>query len=91
MNYVQPVVDRLAALLPDCPSVELLNTYALLALAKGSETTPRDVHDAWSIWMNDIRPDHYSLVPYVDLIAEKQRFDEIPCAAIHAVVAEMGL
>jgi hypothetical protein len=64
--------------------IPLYRLYAVLALAKGEETTAKDVHDAWSAWMLTIHPDHRSLKPFDDLSEETQRMDDRYVAAIHA-------
>lgn len=74
MNYVDRVTRDLASALDDCPP-ELLRLYTLLALVKGAETTLEDVHDAWSVWRADTRPDHPSLIPFGDLSPEVQALD----------------
>lgn len=74
MSYVDDVRDSLAARLPGLePS--LLDLYALLALAKGVNTSLEDVHDAWAVWRSRSRPDHKSLLPFDQLTEEVQELD----------------
>lgn len=68
---------------------DLLRLYALLALSKGHETAPRDVHDAWACWAADRNPTHPSLVPYEELDAETQALDDDYVEAIHLVASEL--
>ena len=63
----------------------LYRIYAVLALAKGRETTSRDVHDAWSAWRADTMPEHRSLIPFEDLAPNVQDYDDAYRDAIHAV------
>lgn len=51
-------------------------TYALLCLAKGTETTARNVHDAWAVWaIQEYDGTHRSLVPFDQLTPEVQALD----------------
>jgi hypothetical protein len=74
-NYVQKIKNGLKVLHPNMDS-ELLDVYALLALVKGEQVTPKDVHDAWSVWKNNIRPDHRSLIEFDKLKSEVQMLDQ---------------
>lgn len=82
MNYLTPVIDRLTDLLDDCPA-ELIDLYSLLVVTKGKQTTLEDVHEAWGIWKNRIKPDHKSLVPFNELTFEVQELDRKYMEAIH--------
>jgi hypothetical protein len=64
---------------------DLLDLYSLLVLVQGVNTTLRDVHDAWSVWKNPIRPDHKSLIPFGDLSPEVQELDRKYADAIITV------
>lgn len=74
-NYVQQIKDALKELHPRMDS-ELLDVYALLVLVKGEDVTLKDVHDAWSVWKNNIRPDHRSLIEFDELTPEVQALDQ---------------
>ncbi|QNN98420.1 hypothetical protein SEA_LILMARTIN_211 [Streptomyces phage LilMartin] len=74
-NYVQKIKDAIAELHPRMDS-ELLDVYALLVLVKGESVTLKDVHDAWSVWKNNIRPDHRSLIEFDELTPEVQALDQ---------------
>lgn len=87
-NYVQRVIDKLSDRHPRCKP-ELIEMYALLALVRGEKTTLEDVHDAWSVWKNQHRPDHWSLIPFNELTAEKQALDQKYVDSIH-IVARTG-
>lgn len=63
----------------------LYRLYAVLALAKGTQTTPRDAHNAWAAWAAAFQPNHRSLVPYDMLTPEVQALDQPYVDAIHAV------
>ena len=93
MNYV----DRLAAAikaevpaeaLPDADTRLLFRLYALLALVKGHAVDAEDVHNAWSVWMQERDPDHTSLRPFSELDGELRKADEPFVNAIRAVVAK---
>lgn len=81
-SYAHQMAARLADELPGLDA-ELANLYLLLALTRGTETTLRDVHDAWSVWRMNTRPDHPSLIPFEDLSAEVQQLDAKYRDAIH--------
>ncbi|UUG69500.1 hypothetical protein SEA_SHAM_199 [Streptomyces phage Sham] len=83
-NYVQKVIDQLDESLGGLPD-ELLDLYTLLAFVKGENVTLEDVHDAWAIWKNRIRPDHKSLIPFDELTLEVQELDRKYADAIAAV------
>lgn len=81
-NYIQQLTRDLSARLPGC-EMDLIDLYALLALTRGTETTLKDVHDAWSVWRNTSRPDHKSLIPFDELAPEVQELDRAYMQAIH--------
>lgn len=60
--------------------------YAVLALAKGTNVTPEDVHNAWSAWATTYHGSHKSLLPYNELAEETKRLDDPFVDAIHVVV-----
>lgn len=62
----------------------LWRMYAALALSKGADTTRRDVHDAWSIWVAQSHGEYRSLVPFDELSPEVQALDQPYVDAIHA-------
>ncbi|QQO39861.1 hypothetical protein SEA_BELFORT_208 [Streptomyces phage Belfort] len=74
MNYIQEMLDELSETLPGLPD-ELLDLYALPVAVKGDKVTLKDVHEAWAIWKNRIRPDHKSLIPFDELTLEVQELD----------------
>lgn len=85
-NYVQNIKDTLQEFHPNMSS-EMLDVYALLVLVRGEETTLKDVHDAWSVWKNNIRADHKSLIPFEELTLEVQNLDEKYANSIRTVAA----
>ena len=91
MTYLQDLADEieaeaLPAGTPDAQMRDLFRVYAVLAQAKGEETTARDVHDAWVAWMLSLGRDHESMVPYSELPPEVQREDDRFVSAIREVV-----
>ena len=68
----------------------LLRFYAVLALVKGTETTLRDVHDAWSAWKLCYDSGHKSLMEFGKLNEEVQLLDQPYRDAIVAVAQELS-
>jgi hypothetical protein len=71
----------------------LLPLYTLLALTMGEATTPAHVHEAWALWKQPLRPDHWSLIPFGELdpaeAAKDQRYvDAIQRAAVRLAAGE---
>lgn len=73
-NYVEIARESMRKRL-NVKDETLLNLYILLVLTKGRETSLEDVHDAWSIWKNTTRPDHWSIVPFNQLSVETKARD----------------
>jgi predicted RNA-binding protein associated with RNAse of E/G family len=86
MNYIEDMLYDLSEELPGLPN-ELLDLYGLLVAVKGNRVTLKDVHDAWAIWKNRIRPDHKSLIPFDKLTTDVQELDR-KYANIIAMVSE---
>jgi hypothetical protein len=83
-NYVQQVKDALTEFHPNL-APELLDVYALLVLVRAEDVTLKDVHDAWSVWKNQHRADHRSLIPFEKLSPEVQAMDEKYAQSIRIV------
>lgn len=75
--------------LPDRGLDELFNSYAVLALSKGTRVTNEDVHDAWSAWATKFDPDNNSLVPFDELPLETQQSDTKFTKAIKDVAKQL--
>lgn len=96
MNYIDALADRIwqlaepKAVRMSNGDLPLYRLYAVLARAKGTATTPEDVHDAWSAWMSGLVANHRSLVPFSDLEPHVQHLDDLYVAAIHAAAREGG-
>jgi hypothetical protein len=92
-NYIDDIAAKIGALcdmtMEGPRSRRLLRIYAVLCLAKGENTTAEDVHDAWSAWCAEERPDHKALVPFVDLSPDVQRMDVQYQDAITEVAATL--
>lgn len=87
LNYL----DQDAKLIRDClptdtdvpdNSTQLFRLYAVLLRSKGTETLAEDVHDAWSVWMLGIDPEHDSIRPYAELDVDTKTEDSPFLAAI---------
>ncbi len=87
MNYVEKVIEALSEELPGLDR-DLLRLYALLAMTTGTETSLEDVHDAWSLWKNEIKADHKSLIPFSELTVEVQELDRKYADAIRKVALD---
>ena len=79
-DWVYPISERSDA--------DLYRIYAVLCLAKGQQTTARDVHNAWSAWTSSASPSHRSLIPFECLSTTVQALDMPYVQAIHRVAAE---
>jgi hypothetical protein len=88
MNYIENVLEALRTELPNVPDA-LLEFYALLVFVKGELTTYKDIHDAWSIWMNASNPIHKSLIPFNELSRETQLLDAKYADAVRKVAREL--
>ncbi len=89
-NYIRELAQQIRAKvnqtdLPNRGLDELFDSYAVLALAKGSNVTNEDVHNAWSAWATKYAPDSESLVPYDELSEKVQQDDTRFTAAIKTV------
>ena len=82
-QQIRAKVDQSA--LPDQGLDDLFDSYAVLALAKGTAVTNEDVHDAWSAWATKYDSQNDSLVPFDQLPADKQAEDSRFVQAIHEV------
>ncbi len=94
MNYLRAVADLIRGevppdRLPLGDVVSLFDLYAALALSRGVDTTRRDVHDAWVVWMLVQGKDHPAMIPFDDLPASTQAEDEPFAAAIRKVAAAL--
>lgn len=79
-NYIRKIANQIRAE-AGCLSLtnkgieELFDTYAVLAMAKGSSVTDEDIHDAWSAWATKYDPMDGSIVPFDDLSPDIQNLD----------------
>ena len=90
MTYLRQIADEIRlrigdAEFTDYDAAPLFDLYAVLALAKGVDTTARDVHDVWVAWMLARGTSHPAMVPYDELSPEVQAADEPFAEAIRAV------
>lgn len=71
---------------------QLLRLYAVVALVLREEgICNEDVHDAWSAWRLDDKPDHPAIVPFDQLTPEVQELDTKFRDAIYKAMVEQGL
>ncbi len=94
MSYLADDADRLRAMVPselvpseDAQSLFLL--YAVLLHVRGDAVTRRDVHEAWTAWMELRDEQHDSMRPFDELSAEVQAEDEPFVAAIRAAATRL--
>lgn len=90
VNYIDQIADAIKyevspGKLPDENTTLLFRLYAVLALAKGTNVTLEDVHNAWSAWMIGSDPNHESIRPFGELSLSTQREDEPYVRAIRTV------
>lgn len=79
MNYIDEVKEELAKHIR--VGKGLMTVYSVLVLVKGEETTLEDVHDAWSVninntWDREQFGEHRSLIPFDELSETVQRKDQ---------------
>lgn len=88
-NYIDEIAIEIAESVGDYerPSevdMPLYRAYALLARAKGTETTLEDVHDAWAACRLETLSAHPYIVPFANLEPDIQSLDQPYVDAIHA-------
>lgn len=94
VNYLDGLGERIRAHVPptDQPQEDtraLFRIYAVLLLAKGTQVTPADVHNAWAAWMLQTDPAHDAIVPFAELGSDVAG-DDLPYVnAIRAVAEEL--
>lgn len=71
-------------------SESLFLLYALLATSTGTNTTLRDIHNAWAIWQFPKNPNHNALVPFEELTSDIKKEDEPFLEATLRVAAEIA-
>lgn len=81
MNYIDDIAKAIWEQLSpedrgDTINWPLYRNYALLVLTTGTKTNLEHVHDAWSAWCAEVRPNHPSLIPFPLLSEEIQVKDE---------------
>lgn len=81
-SYAQRAIDAVEAELPGLPE-GLTRLYALLVLTTGAHTTIEHIHDAWSLWQLETRPDHPAIIPFAELSHEKQELDRPYLEGVH--------
>lgn len=94
-SYVEDIAKAVRArvpadVVPDGDTDLLFLLYALLALSRGRETSPRNVHDAWAAWMTARGEKHQSVVPFDELPSSVKQEDQPFVVAIHDVARGLG-
>lgn len=93
MNYLTNIMTRLGDVVTaaggSLPDDRMAAVYALLVLTTGQATTLENVHDAWSAWRIETKPDHRSLVWFAELDYDTQAYDFLYRDAIRQVAAEL--
>jgi len=87
MNYIQKVRNRLSLKI-DVES-ELLDLYTLIIFLRGTSVTLEDIHDAWSIWRTNTKPDHSAIIPFDELSLEVQELDREYAVAVKDIALEL--
>lgn len=80
MNYIDVIATEIrdavpSDALPPGPNEGLFRMYAVLLLAKGTEVSASDVHNAWAAWMAGQDPEHDSITPYSALSRDVRQED----------------
>lgn len=95
MSYIDNIAAEVRAnvapeYLPDGDTTVLFRLYAVLLLAKGTDVTAEDVHNAWAAWMDAKDPEHPSVRPYNELDDETRAADRPFVEAIRAASRALG-
>ncbi|PTL60056.1 DUF7701 domain-containing protein [Paraconexibacter algicola] len=95
MTYIDRIATEIenrvpSEVMPDGDTGLLFRIYAVLLLAKGEQVTDEDVHNAWSVWMQENQGDHPALRPFSELDASARESDEPFVAAIRAAWREVN-
>jgi hypothetical protein len=95
MNYLERIAEEIrheipADALPDADTDDLFLLYAVLLLTRGADTTPEDVHNAWTAWMTARGEHHPSMVPFSELPNETQAEDSVFVDAIRRVALRLN-
>lgn len=93
MNYIDEIKEELLNHVKIGNGLQ--NVYALLVLVKGEDVTLKDVHDAWSVninqtWDHAQFGNHRSLIPFDQLSPETQAKDQPYVDAIKAVARKLN-
>ena len=96
VNYIDQIAEAIkrevkANNVPADAGESLFRLYAVLTLAKGTQVTAADVHNAWSAWKIMTDPSHEAIKPFVELSPEIQAKDEPYVQAIQTVARRLGV
>lgn len=90
-SYVRQIANAIRATVQDDADGDdlLYLVYAVLALAKGEQVTPSDIHDAWAAVAEHRGAAGPDLVPFSELPAHVRGRDEPYAAAVRAVAGNL--
>lgn len=93
MNYIEEVKKLLEDVLKmkGTDYEGLLDYYGLLVLIVGEKCTQEHIHDAWSIWQNNIDSKHRSLTRFINLTKEVQDLDKPYRKAVIKVAKNLNI
>jgi hypothetical protein len=93
MNYIDKIArdigEHCGMRNADENGMRLLRIYAVLALTVGEQVTWEHVHDAWSAWRSDTKPDHKSIVWFHELVPDVQALDAKYADAIAKIAGRL--
>lgn len=94
MSYLVEDAARIKAAVPvgtDVPdgADDLFLLYAVLMNVKGEKVTARDVHEAWTAWMELRGQTHESMKPFAELSPDIQAEDEPFARAIRTTAQQL--
>ena len=95
MNYLDDLAAAIRsevapALIPKEDTTGLFRMDALLVRAKDTAVSGSDVHDAWTVWALQAKPDHSAIHPFEALDAGTQAKDEPNVDALQRVARAVG-
>jgi hypothetical protein len=88
LDALPPELDKAGIEWNPATAPRLFDLYALLVLVTSEATTLKDVHDAWAVYTQSVRPSHQDLIPFGELSAATAAYDQpFRDAIVNAAVA----